>query len=121
HRLPEVERGAHGPLRVVLLRDGRPATRHNRVAYELLHRAAVALDQAAAGVEVAGQQLAHLLGVARLRERRETDQVGEEHRHQTAFGSGCLSLRRRGGWRLANGRGSVTAQLGTALLAERVA
>ena len=44
----EVERGAHGALRVVLGRDGRPPDRHDGVADELLDGAAVELDQAAA-------------------------------------------------------------------------
>ena len=41
----QVESCADGPLRVVLLRDRRTPDRHHRVADELLHGAAVALDQ----------------------------------------------------------------------------
>ena len=44
----EVERGANGPLGVVLLRDRRAPDRHHGVADELLDRAAVALDHRAA-------------------------------------------------------------------------
>ena len=65
----EVERGANGALGVVLGRRRRAPDRHHRVADELLDRAAVELDQPPARVEVAGEELAHLLGVAGLRER----------------------------------------------------
>ena len=74
----QVERRAHRPLGVVLVRDGRAPDRHHRVADELLDRPAVAFDQPAAGVEVGGQQLARVLGVTLLRGRREADEVGEE-------------------------------------------
>ena len=66
----EVERGPDRALGVVLVRDRRPPDRHDRVADELLDRAAVALDQPLAGLEVAGEQLADLLGVAGLRRGR---------------------------------------------------
>ena len=82
----EVERRAHRPLGVVLVRDRRAPDRHHRVADELLDRAAVALDQRAARVEVAREQLAHLLGVAALGQRREADEVGEEHRDEPPLG-----------------------------------
>ena len=65
HGVDELERHPHGPLGVVLLRDGRPPHGHDGVADELLDRAAVALDRPAGGVEVAGQKLAHLLGSRR--------------------------------------------------------
>ena len=89
----EVERRPHRALGVVLLRRRRSPDGHDRVADELLHRAAVDPDQAAAGVEVAGEQLPHLLGVARLRERREADEVGEEDGDEPALGR----FRGRGG------------------------
>ena len=66
----EVERGAHGALGVVLGRRRRAPDGHHRVADELLDRAAVELDQPPARVEVAREELARLLGVALLRERR---------------------------------------------------
>ena len=46
-RRDEVERGTHGALRVVLLRDRRAPDRHHGVADELLDRAAVPLDHRA--------------------------------------------------------------------------
>ena len=65
----EIERRPHCAFGVVLLRNGRPPDGHHRVADELLHGSAVALDQRLAGVEVAGQQLTSLLSVAAFRER----------------------------------------------------
>jgi hypothetical protein len=79
HRIDQLEGDADGPLGVVLLGDRRAPDRHHRVADELLDRAAVALDRAPGRLEVAREQLAHLLGIARAGERREADQVGEEH------------------------------------------
>ena len=49
--------------------DRRAPHGHDRVADELLDGAPVPLDHRAAGVEVAGQELADLLGVAALGER----------------------------------------------------
>ena len=92
YRGDEVERGPDGALGVVLLRDRRAPDRHHRVADELLDRAAVALDDAPGRVEVAGEQLADVLGVAPLGERREADEVGEQDGDEPALGG-----RRRGG------------------------
>jgi hypothetical protein len=82
----EVERRAHGALRVVLGRDGRTPDGHDGVADELLHRPAVDGDDPAADVEVAREQLAHVLRVPCLGQRRETDEVGEEHRDEPPLG-----------------------------------
>ena len=108
----EVECGADGPLGVVLVRDRSPPDGHHRVADELLHRAAEALDDAPRVLEVAGEELPHLLGVSRLRERGEADEVGEEHRYQPPLGLG-----RRARW----GReGRLRLERGAALPAEPV-
>ena len=40
-------------------------------------------------VEVAGEEIPHVLGVPVLGQRGESHQVGEQHRHQTAFGRRC--------------------------------
>ena len=48
--------------------------------------AAVPLDDLPGGVEVTGQELARVLCVTLLRGRGEPDEVGEEHRDQTALG-----------------------------------
>ena len=53
----QVERGADGALGVVFGCNRGAPHGHHRVADELLDRAAVQLDQAAAGVEVAGEEL----------------------------------------------------------------
>ncbi len=82
----EVERGPHGTFGVVLSRDGSAPDGHDGVADELLDRAAVPADHGAGGLEVPRQDVANLLGVLRLRERREPDEVGEEHGHEPALG-----------------------------------
>ena len=105
HGVDELERDPDGPLGVVLLGDGGAPHRHDRVADELLDRAAVALDRHAGGVEVAGQKLAHLLGVARAREGGEADEIGEEHRDHPALGRRRRRRRgRRGGFERAAAR-----------------
>ena len=57
---------------------GRAEHRHHRVADELLHRAAEALELVAQARVVGPQQRAHLLGIHLLGARREADEVGEE-------------------------------------------
>ena len=47
---------------------------------------AVAADDGSRRLEVAGQQLAHLLGVIGLRARREPDEIAEQHRAHPSFG-----------------------------------
>jgi hypothetical protein len=110
----QIEGRAHGALGVVLLRHGRSPDRHHRVADELLHRAAVERDQALAAVEVAREELAHLLGVARLGERGKADQVGEEDGDQAALG------RWSGRWS-RGGRNGLRLERGSALVAELLA
>ena len=82
----QLERGAHGPLGVILARDRRAPHGHHRVTDELLERASVAGDHVARQLEVTRQGLAHVLRVALLGEGREADQVREEHRHEAPFG-----------------------------------
>ena len=109
----ELERGPHRPLGVVLLRDRRAPDGHHGVADELLDRAAVALDHRPRAVEVAREQLAHLLRVARLRQRREADQVGEQHRDQAALGDRGVASRCRlchDGGRLQERRAALAAE-----------
>ena len=90
-RVDQLERSPNGPLGVVLVRNGSAPDGHHRVADELLDSAAVALDDRAGGVEVAGQELARVLGVAPLRGGREADQVGEQDGDESS-----LRYRRRG-------------------------
>ena len=78
----ELEACTNGPLRVILVCRRRAEHRHDGVADELLDHAAVPVDDLARDVEVAGEQLAHVLGVTGLGQAREADQVGEEDRDE---------------------------------------
>ena len=76
----ELEAGPDRSLGVVLLGDRGPPDRHDGVADELLDDAPVAADDGAGELEVAREELPHLLRVALLGERREADEVAEQHR-----------------------------------------
>jgi hypothetical protein len=82
----EIESGADGALGVVLARDRRSPHSHNGVADELLDGSAEALDDEARALEVTRQQLAHVLRVALIRERRVADEVGEQDGDEATFG-----------------------------------
>ena len=85
-RRDEVERRADGALGVVLA-DGRRAPHgHDRVADELLDRAAVPLDDLAGHLEVAAEELADRLRVAVVGEGREADEIGEQDADEPALG-----------------------------------
>ncbi len=114
HRLHEVEGAPHRPLGVVLPCDGSAPHRHHGISDELLHRSAVALDQPSARVEVAREQIANLLRVPRLRQRREADQIREQHRHQTTLSRLRLARLRRN----RRGRSRQTSERRAALVAE---
>ncbi len=96
----ELERGPHGALGVVLARHRRSPQRHDGVADELLDDTAVAGDGLPCQLEVAREELAHLLGIALLGERREADEVAEQHRDMAQLGT------RRARGRLRGERGS---------------
>ncbi len=96
HGGDQVERRPHGPLGIVLGGAVGAPDGHHGIADELLDHAAVELDQSPAHVEVAREQRPHLLGVARLRERGETDQVGEQHGDQAPLGRRLWPCRRHG-------------------------
>ncbi len=93
----EVKRGAHGALRVVLVRRRHAPHRHDGVTDELLHGPAVSLDDLSGELEVLAQRLADVLRVALLGERRETHEVREQDRHQPPLG--FVGRRRGAGWR----------------------
>ena len=61
------ERSANGALGVVLVRDGSAEDRHHRVADELLHRAAEALQLVAQAGVIRAEERAHLLRIHLLR------------------------------------------------------
>ena len=80
----DLERGASGAQRVVLVRDGDPERGHDRVAGELLDRASVAGQRGGDRVEVPAEDPAERLRVERVRQRHRLDDVA-----------------RRGSWRAA--------------------
>ena len=85
----QVERRANGTLGVVLVGDRRAPDGHDGVADELLDGAAVELDQTTAGVEIAREELARVLGVAVFGSRCETDQIREQDGDQPALRLRC--------------------------------
>ena len=115
HGGDEIKGRADGTLGIVLGRDGRSPDGHHRVADELLHGAAVELDQTPACVEIPREQLARVLGIALLRRRREADEIGEQDGDEATFGDrprGWCRLR----WRRR--RGSCLVERGATLIAE---
>ena len=64
--IDQVESRSNRPLRVVLVGRGRAPDSHDGIADELLDGAAVPVDDPARRLEVARQELAHLLGVGVL-------------------------------------------------------
>ena len=78
-RRPHLDRRPAGAQRVVLVHLRHPEDRHHRVTDELLHRAAVRLDDRLHPLEVAGEQPLQRLRVDRLAERGRADHVAEQH------------------------------------------
>ena len=100
-RVDQVEARPDGPLGVILVGERSAPHGHHGVADELLDAAAVLADDVAGEVEVASQRLAHVLGIARGRERREAHQIGEQDADEAALGAGCrLRESPIGRWRL---------------------
>ena len=93
HGVDEVEARADRALGVVLVRDRGAPQGHDRVADELLDAAAVALDDVGRELEVGRQELPDRLGVPALGQRREADEVGEQHRDQASLGDGPVDRR----------------------------
>jgi hypothetical protein len=83
--LPNGECGADGALRVVLVRDGGPKDRHDRVTDEFLHRPAETLDLRPQAPVVRREHGAHVLRVELLRSSGEADEIGEEDRDDLAL------------------------------------
>ena len=80
-RLDDSQSRPDGSLRVVLVRDRRAEDRHHSVADELLQLTAVAIDRLAHGLEIRVLDKGDILGIEPLRQRRETDEIAEENRH----------------------------------------
>jgi hypothetical protein len=117
-RVGDVQSSTYGPLGVILARCRNAPHRHHGVADELLDDAAVALDDRPGGVEVATQQLAHVLGFARFGQGSEPDQIDEQDGHEPKLtGRRCCGPidDRRGR------PGRRDGQAGAALLAEALA
>ena len=85
HRLDDPERGAHCPLRVVLVRERHPERGHHGVARELLDDAAVRRDAMRDLVEEARQARANHLGIGARDELRRADEIDEEDRCKLPF------------------------------------
>ena len=89
-QLPEAplhrERRVEGALRVILVRLGNAEHGHDRVARELLDRAARVTDLLGHRVVEALEHDARPLRVLLLSERRRADEIGEQHRGQLALG-----------------------------------
>ena len=66
---------------MVLQRDRRTEHRHDAVAGELVHRAAVALDDNGRAVDQLGHDLAQPLRADRRRDVHRMHHIGEQHRH----------------------------------------
>ena len=99
-RVEDPERRAHRPLGIVLVCDGRAEDCHHRVADELLHRPAEALDVGLHALVVRAKRRADVLGVGPVGAAREPDEVDEEHGDDLAL----LAGRRLHGERLPTGK-----------------
>jgi hypothetical protein len=88
HHRQDFERRADSTLCVAFCRDRRSPYRHHRVADELLDDTAVAEDDRPRPLEIFREELPHLFGIARLRQRREADEVGEEQRADSPLRDG---------------------------------
>ena len=85
HRVDDRQAGADRPFRVVLARRGPAEVDEQPIAEVLGDVAAEARDGAGGGLLVLRDEVAPLLGVELLRERRRADQVAEEHRQLAAL------------------------------------
>ena len=86
-RFQDPERRLDGALGVVLVRLRHTERRHDRIAGELLHGAAVPLDARGDLVEELRHAAAHDLGVAGLDQAAGVDEVDEQDRGKLAFHS----------------------------------
>ena len=79
------ERRVNGAARAVLVGDRRAEECHHAVAGVLVHAALEAVDFGADGGKAAVDERVHVFGIARLGQRREAGEVGEEHGDLTTF------------------------------------
>jgi len=90
-RVAHLDGGTARAERVVLVHDGHAEHGHHGIADELLHGAAVPLDDALHPLEVAREQRPQRLWVGRVAQRRRPGDVAEEDRHRLPV----LARRRR--------------------------
>ena len=90
-----VDGGAHRTQRIVLVHDGHAEHRRDRVADELLDRAAVAFEHGEHRLEVAREHAVQDLRVELLAESGRLDEVGEEHRDRLPAAGRCGPRRGR--------------------------
>ena len=88
-RVAHLDRRPQRTQRVVLVHDRHAEHGHHRVADELLHRAAVPLDDRLHPLEVAGEQRAQRLRVELLAELGRAGDVAEEDRDDLALLARC--------------------------------
>ena len=93
HPFHQVEGAAHRALGIVFMGHRRSPHRHHGVPDELLDRASIALDHLSRGLEVRREQLPRRLGVARLGDRGESDQIREQDGDEAPLGN-ATRLRR---------------------------
>ena len=115
--IDQVQGGTDAPLGVILARRRSAPDGHDGVADELLDRAPVASDDVRRDIEVAGEGVPDVLGVAPLGERGESDQIREQDADQAAFRDGAGDDRRAIVGRDACGRGRETGRSRTAAFA----
>ena len=80
HAVPDRQRRAHGPLRVVPVSDGRAEDPHHRVADELLDGSAAGLDLGSDALEVRRLDRPNVFGIEPFRTGGEADEIREEDR-----------------------------------------
>ena len=76
----QIERAAHSPQGIVLVRDRQPEDAHDRIADELLDLSSVSLERTRGGGEIALLDVAQHLRVETLTERGRPGQVAEHDR-----------------------------------------
>ncbi len=89
--IAQLDRGAHGPERIVLVHDRDPERGHNGIADELLDRAAVPFEHLARGLVIARPHAAQRFRVEPLAERGRIGHVAEDKRdglpdHEASLG-----------------------------------
>ena len=80
-RFDQPQTGAHRTLGVVLVRQRRPEHPHHRVADELLHRSAEALDLVPHARVIPAEAAGDVFGVGAIRGFRKPDEVDEQGAH----------------------------------------